>query len=67
MNKIEAQKLLNEADVTADAILTAQYGMCDILDEKIGAAYDLGAAYDRIVFSILAETVPDMTVRICWS
>ena len=56
MDKIEAQRLLAEADDTADAILTAQYGFCDILDKKIGAAYD------RIVFAILAEKVPHMTM-----
>jgi hypothetical protein len=55
MDKITAQKLLERADATADAILTAKYEYCDILDEKIGAEYD------RIVFGILAKEVPDMT------
>ncbi|MFM0226112.1 hypothetical protein [Paraburkholderia dipogonis] len=56
IDKIKAQKLLEAADATADAILTAQYGYCDILDKKVGAEYD------RIVFGILANEVPDMTM-----
>jgi hypothetical protein len=56
MDKIKAQNLLEAADATAEAILTAKYEYCDILDKKIGAEYD------RIVFGILAKEVPDMTM-----
>ncbi|MFM0630718.1 hypothetical protein [Paraburkholderia xenovorans] len=56
MDKIKAQALLEVADATAEAILTAKYEYWDILDKKIGAEYD------RIVFAILAKEVPDMTM-----
>lgn len=54
MDKITAQKLMAAADATADAIITARHGYFDILDPE------LGAEYDRIVYGLLAEEIPDM-------
>ncbi|WP_020071530.1 hypothetical protein [Paraburkholderia caledonica] len=54
MDKITAQKLMAAADGTADAIITARHGYFDILDPE------LGAEYDRIVYGLLAENIPDM-------
>lgn len=56
MDKITARKILEAADATAEAIVTAQYGHLDILDKEHGAAYD------RVLFALLAEKVGDMTL-----
>jgi hypothetical protein len=56
MTKTEAQQLIELADETACAILTAKYEFFDILDRK------MGAEYDRITLDIYAEKVPDMTM-----
>jgi hypothetical protein len=56
MNKRQARALLESASGAAEAIVTAQLGHFDITDPECGAAYD------RVLFPLLAELARDMTI-----
>ncbi|RFU49784.1 hypothetical protein D0B32_00400 [Paraburkholderia sp. DHOC27] len=56
MDKQKARAILESASEAAEAIVTAQLGRFDITDPECGAAYD------RVLFPLLAENARDMTI-----
>ncbi|MGY6129147.1 hypothetical protein ACW9YV_27945 (plasmid) [Paraburkholderia strydomiana] len=56
MTVAEAKAIFESASAAAEASVVAQFGECDILNPKHGAAYDAA------LFPVLAEHFGDMTL-----
>jgi hypothetical protein len=56
MDRKQARAILKSASEAAEAIVTAQLGYFNIIDPACGAAYD------RILFPLLADHARDMTI-----